>query len=85
MEVYPTQEKVLVKQDEKKDKSEGGIILANVSKEKPLSGEIVRVGPDVTGIQAGMKILFAAYAGTKIGKEYLIMEESDVIAVTGDK
>ena len=84
MKVYPTQNRIMVKQDERDAVSEGGILLANKDKDKPLRGLVVGIGPDVVGLKENMKVLFAAYAGTKVGKEHLIMEENDIIAVYGD-
>ena len=74
-------------------KTAGGIVLPDTAKEKPQRGKIVSVGKgkvldDGTvrkmQVKKGDKILFSSYAGTEIkidGKEYLIMSESDIMAV----
>ena len=74
-------------------KTAGGIVLPDTAKEKPQRGKIVSVGKgkvldDGTTrkleVKKGDNILFSSYAGTEIeidGKEYLIMSESDIMAV----
>ena len=77
----------------RKTKTSGGIVLPDSAKEKPQRGKIVSVGQgqlldDGTRKQMQVKkgdlVLFTSYAGTEIkvnGKEYLIMSESDIMAV----
>jgi len=93
MKIRPLADKVLVQRLEAEAKTAGGIVLPDTAKEKPQRGKIVSVGKgkvldDGTTrkleVKKGDNILFSSYAGTEIeidGKEYLIMSESDIMAV----
>jgi chaperonin GroES len=93
MKIRPLSDKVLVERVEAEAKTSGGIVLPDTAKEKPQRGKIVAVGEgklleDGTRKQVQVKkgdlVLFTSYAGTEIkvdGKEYLIMDESDIMAV----
>ena len=93
MNIRPLADKVLVERVEAESKAAGGIVLPDTAKEKPQRGKIVNVGEgrlleDGTRREVQLKkgdlVLFTSYAGTEIkvdGKEYLIMDESDVMAV----
>ena len=93
MKIRPLADKVLVERIEAESKTAGGIVLPDTAKEKPQRGKIVSVGEgkvldDGTRRQMQVKkgdlVLFTSYAGSEIkvdGKEYLIMDESDIMAV----
>ena len=93
MNIRPLADKVLVERVEAESKTAGGIVLPDTAKEKPQRGKIVNVGEgrlleDGTRREVQLKkgdlVLFTSYAGTEVkvdGKEYLIMDESDVMAV----
>lgn len=93
MKIQPLADKVLVQRLEAETKTAGGIVLPDTAKEKPQRGKIISTGKgkvldDGTvrkmQVKKGDQVLFTSYAGTdvKIGeKEYLIMSESDIIAV----
>lgn len=93
MKIRPLGDKVLVKRVEAEAKTAGGIVLPDTAKEKPQRGEVVSVGEGKTlengkrkevQVKKGDTVLFTSYAGTEIkieGKEYLIMDESDIMAV----
>ena len=93
MKIRPLADKVLVERVEAESKTAGGIVLPDTAKEKPQRGKIVAVGEgkvleDGTRrpvqVKKGDLVLFTSYAGTDIkidGKEYLIMDESDIMAV----
>jgi len=93
MKIRPLADRVLVQRLEAENKTAGGIVLPDTAKEKPQRGKIVSVG---TGkvlddgtvkkmqVKKGDMVLFTSYAGTDVkidGKEYLIMSESDIMAV----
>jgi len=92
MKIRPLADKVLVQRLEAETKTAGGIVLPDSAKEKPQKGKIVSVGKgkmldDGTvkkmQVKKGDMVLFTSYAGTEVkidGKEYLIMNESDIIA-----
>ncbi len=93
MKIRPLGDKVLVERVEAEAKTAGGIVLPDTAKEKPQRGKVVSVGEgkmleDGTRrevqVKKGDLVLFTSYAGTEIkvdGKEYLIMDESDIMAV----
>jgi chaperonin GroES len=93
MKIRPLADKVLVQRLEAENKTSGGIVLPDTAKEKPQRGKIVAVGngkvlDDGTfkalQVKKGDMVLFTSYAGTDVkidGKEYLIMDESSILAV----
>jgi chaperonin GroES len=93
MKIRPLADKVLVERLEAENKTAGGIVLPDTAKEKPQRGKVVSVGQgkvldDGTvqkmEVKKGDVVLFTSYAGTEVkvsGKEYLIMNESDIMAV----
>ena len=68
----------------------GGIIIPDTAKEKPLRGKIVAAGNGTKDeemiLKAGDEVLYGKYAGTELeldGTKYLIMRQSDVLAIIG--
>jgi len=91
MSIKPLGDRVLV-QALSSQKSKGGIIIPDTAKEKPQEGKIIAVGPGRVEngervkpeVKKGDLVLFGKYAGTEItvdAKEYLIIKESDILAV----
>lgn len=93
MNVKPLSDRVLVKPIEQDKTARGGIIIPDTAKERPQEGEIISVGPGkiadsgeliAMSVKAGQKVLYGKYAGTEItidGSEYLIMQESNILAI----
>ena len=93
MNVKPLADRILVKPLEAEEKTKGGIIIPDNAKEKPQKGEVVAVGPGKISdngqkiameLKKGDKVLYGKYSGTEVtidGQEYLIVKESDVLAV----
>ncbi len=93
MKIRPLADRVLIQRLEAESKTSGGIVLPEAAKEKPQQGKVVSVGKgkvldDGTvkklQVKKGDVVLFTSYAGTDIkidGKEYLIMDESSIMAV----
>src|SRR5262245_46114626 len=93
MKLRPLHDRVVVKRVAEEEKTEGGIIIPDTAKEKPMEGEVVAVGPgarDDKGalvaldVKAGDRILFGKWSGTEVkldGVEYLIMKESDIMGI----
>ncbi len=87
MKIRPLADRVLVKPAPAEEKI-GGIIIPDTAKEKPLKGEIVAAGngtkDEKMELAAGDVVLYGKYAGTEIefeGEKYLMMRQSDVLAV----
>jgi chaperonin GroES len=97
MHFRPLHDRVVVRRIDADEKTAGGIIIPDTAKEKPMEGEVVAVGPgarDEKGqlvaldLKAGDRILFGKWSGTEVkidGEELLIMKESDVLGVVGEK
>ncbi|MDP1622958.1 MAG: co-chaperone GroES [Bacteroidales bacterium] len=88
MKIKPLADRVLVEAAAAEDKTAGGIIIPDTAKEKPQKGTVVAVGPgkkdEPMTVKVGDKVLYGKYAGTEItidGEDYLIMRESDIVAV----
>ncbi|HEB60964.1 MAG TPA: co-chaperone GroES [Phycisphaeraceae bacterium] len=94
MKVRPLGDKIIVKRAEAEEKTEAGIYLPESAKDKPKQGTVEAVGMgkinEETGdliplsLKKGDEVLFTSYAGTEIkidGEDYLIMNESEVLAV----
>ena len=93
MQFKPLYDRVLIKPFEEKEVKKGGIIIPDTAKERPQEGEVIEVGEGKLTddgkiiplkIKKGDRILFSKYAGTEIQldeQEYLIMRESDILAV----
>ena len=96
MNIRPLGDKVIVQRQEAEEKTAGGIVLPDSAKEKPQRGKVVSVGDgrllddgsrSAMQLKKGDQVLFSSYAGTEIkiaGKEYMIMDESDVMAIIKD-
>jgi len=88
VKVKPLADRVLVLPMEAEEKTSSGIYIPDTAKEKPQRGTIMAAGPgtkDVTmEVKVGDVVLYGKYAGTEItveGKDYLIMKQSDVLAI----
>jgi chaperonin GroES len=93
LNLKPLGDRLIVEPIEQEEVTASGIVLPETAKEKPQQGKVLAVGPgrrDEAGkridmdVQEGDTVLFAKYAGTEVkldGKKYLILKESDVLAV----
>ncbi|MGN8647983.1 co-chaperone GroES [Gracilibacillus sp. HCP3S3_G5_1] len=91
----PLGDRVIIELVEQEEKTASGIVLPDSAKEKPQEGKVVAVGSGrVTDngekvaleVEEGSTIIFSKFAGTEVkyeGKEYLILRESDILAVVG--
>ena len=90
MNIKPLADRVLILPAPAEEKTIGGIIIPDTAKEKPLKGEVIAAGNGTKDeemvLKAGDHVLYGKYAGTEIeldGTKYLIMRQSDVLAVLG--
>ena len=88
MNIKPLADRVLIKAAPAEERTAGGIIIPDTAKEKPLQGEVLAVGNGTKDeemvLKAGDTVLYGKYAGTEVeldGEKYLIMRQSDVLAV----
>ncbi len=85
----PLHDRVIVKADAAEEKTAGGIIIPDTAKEKPQRGIVMAAGPgkkdEPVTVKPGDSVLYSKYGGTEItieGDDYLIMRESDILAIT---
>ncbi|MDE7402563.1 MAG: co-chaperone GroES [Muribaculaceae bacterium] len=88
MNIKPLADRVLIEPTAAEETTMAGIIIPDSAKEKPLKGSVLAVGTGTKDeemvLKAGDVVLYGKYAGTEIeheGKKYLIMHQSDVLAV----
>jgi chaperonin GroES len=93
LNIQPLGDRVILQRAEAEEKTAGGILLPETAKDKPKEGRIIAVGEGrlndkgervKMNVKAGDRVLFSSYAGTEVkyqGEEYLIMSESDILAV----
>ncbi|ABR29932.1 molecular chaperone GroES [Thermosipho melanesiensis] len=90
MKVRPLGARLLIKPIQEEKRTEGGIVLPDTAKEKPMKAEVVAVGnledSDVD-IVVGDKVIFSKYSGTEIKIEdddYIIIDVEDILAKIED-
>ncbi|ARD47993.1 co-chaperone GroES [Sporosarcina sp. P37] len=91
----PLGDRIVIELIEAEEKTSSGIVLPDSAKEKPQEGKVIAVG---TGrvlengqrveleVSENDRIIFSKYAGTEVkyeGTEYLILRESDILAIIG--
>ena len=88
MNIKPLADRVLILPAPAEEKTIGGIIIPDTAKEKPLKGDVVAAGNGTKDeemiLKVGDTVLYGKYAGTELefeGKKYLMMRQSDVLAV----
>ncbi|WP_174735131.1 co-chaperone GroES [Mesobacillus harenae] len=91
----PLGDRIVIELVEGEEKTASGIVLPDSAKEKPQEGKVVAVGSGrvlesgervALEVSEGDVIIFSKYAGTEVkydGTEYLIVRESDILAVVG--
>ena len=95
IKIKPLSDRVVVKALEETESMRGGLYIPDTAKEKPQQGEVMAVGPGKVGddgkrvemeLKVGDKVLYGKYSGTEVtvdAEQYLILRESDVLAVVG--
>jgi chaperonin GroES len=91
--IQPLADRVVIKALDESEQMRGGLYIPDTAKEKPSQGEVVAVGPGKISddgkrldmdVKVGEKVLYGKYSGTDVtldGEEFLILRESDVLAV----
>jgi chaperonin GroES len=95
LKVKPLADRVVIKPLEESEQMRGGLYIPDTAKEKPQQGEVVAIGNGKVGedgkridmeLKVGDKVLYGKYSGTEVtisDEQYLILRESDVLAVVG--
>ncbi len=93
--IQPLADRVVVQPLEEAEQMRGGLYIPDTAKEKPMQGTVVAVGPGkmsdegkrlTMDVKVGDRILYGKYSGTEVtvdGEEFLIIRESDILAVIG--
>ncbi|MCK9448168.1 MAG: co-chaperone GroES [Bacteroidales bacterium] len=88
MSIKPLADRVVIEPAAAEQKTASGIIIPDTAKEKPQRGTVIAIGSGTTDnpvtVKEGDIVLYGKYAGTEItidGNDYLIMRESDIIAI----
>ncbi|MBQ7851672.1 MAG: co-chaperone GroES [Muribaculaceae bacterium] len=91
MSIKPLADRVLVKPTPAEEVTVAGIIIPDSAKEKPLKGTVLATGSGTKDedmvVKEGDVVLYGKYAGTEIefeGDKYLIMRQSDILAIIGE-
>lgn len=91
--VKPLADRVVVQPLDEAEQMRGGLYIPDTAKEKPSQGKVVAVGPGKISddgtrldmdVSVGDKVLYGKYSGTDVtleGEEYLILRESDILAI----
>jgi chaperonin GroES len=92
-QIRPLSDRIVVKALEETEQMRGGLYIPDTAKEKPQQGEVVAVGPGKMTdegkriepeVKTGDRVLYGKYSGTEVtvaDEQYLILRESDVLAV----
>ncbi|WNJ17467.1 co-chaperone GroES [Pontibacter sp. G13] len=88
LNIKPLADRVLIEPAAAEETTASGIIIPDTAKEKPQRGTVVAVGPgkkdEPTQLSVGDTVLYGKYSGTELsveGKDYLMMRESDILAI----
>jgi len=92
MKVTPLYDRVLLKRKEEQEIKQGGIIIPDTAKEKPLEAEVIAVGKGrfdsgkvvPLEVKKGDKVLIGKFSGTEVtidGNELVIVREEEILAV----
>ena len=91
--IQPLADRVVIQALEESEQMRGGLYIPDTAKEKPSQGEVVAAGPGklsdegtrvALDVKVGDKVLYGKYSGTDVtldGEEYLILRESDILAI----
>lgn len=94
--LQPLDDKLVLQREEAESTTAGGIVLPDSAKDKPARGKVIAIGDGKlledgtrakSQVKVGDRVLFTSYAGDTIeigDEEYLLLRESDVLAVITD-
>lgn len=92
-QIQPLADRIVVKALEETEQMRGGLYIPDTAKEKPQQGEVIAVGPGKmtedgnripAEVKTGDRVLYGKYSGTEVtvgDEQYLILRESDVLAI----
>lgn len=88
IKIKPLADRVVIEPLAAETKTASGIYIPDSAKEKPQQGKVMAVGKgtkdEPTTVKVGDTVLYGKYAGTELkldGGDFLIMRESDILAI----
>jgi len=93
MNLKPLGDRLIVEPIEQEGTTASGIVLPETAKEKPMQGKVLAIGPGARNedgsriamdVSADDTVLYIRYGGTEVkieSKKYLILKETDVLAI----
>lgn len=93
MKIRPLHDRIVVRRLDAEETSQGGIVLPDTAKEKPIQGEVIAIGDGKIAedgsrrpvdVKVGDRVLFGKYAGTEVkldSDDFLVMREDDIMAI----
>jgi chaperonin GroES len=88
LSIKPLADRVLIEPMAAETKTASGLYIPDTAKEKPQKGKVMAVGPgtkdEKVTVKVGDTVLYGKYAGTELklgGTDYLMMRESDILAI----
>ena len=86
--IKPLADRVLVEPKEAETKTASGLYIPDTAKEKPQEGKVIAAGPgkkdEPMEVKVGDEVIYGKYAGTEVtveGRKYLIVKQSDILAI----
>ena len=94
LKIHPLEDRVVIAPADEAESMRGGLYIPDTAKEKPTQGEVIAVGPGrwekgervPIDVKVGDQVIYGKYSGTEVtvdGEQYLILRESDVLAIVG--
>jgi chaperonin GroES len=85
MKFKPLGARAVLKEVEREQTTESGIVLPDTAKEKPQTAEVVAVGTDEeVKVSVGDVVVVRKYSGTEVkldGEEHRIVDAEDILGV----
>lgn len=93
LKIRPLDDRIVIQQSTAEEVTAGGIVLPDSAQEKPQRGQVVAAGPGklldsgergTMDLKVGDEVFYAKYSGTNVeinGEDYVILRESDVLAI----
>ncbi len=79
--IKPLKDRLVIKRAEFDETTKAGILIPQSSQEKPIYGEILDIGPLITGLKVGDLVLFGKYSGVEVnmdGEKYVLLREEEI-------
>ena len=88
MKLRPLADRVLLKDEKAETTTKSGILLPESAQEKTQTAKVEAVGPgtekEKITVKVGDRVMYDKYSGVQVkmdGEDYLIVKNSDIIAV----